>query len=76
MRKNPAEFALNSHAVVELGRLLRLHIRWEERVLFEAAQRVAGEALDRLADESVAIELARPGSRAFARPTWAQRAAR
>jgi hypothetical protein len=65
-------FAAQPGVCKELGRLLRLHVRWEERVLFEVVQRAAGVALDELSEASGEIERARPGSRAFGRPAWAR----
>lgn len=49
------------------GVLLHDHIRWEERVYFEAVQRERPEALASLAEDAARIERERPGSRARTR---------
>lgn len=46
-----------------LGRLLHDHIRWEERVFFEAIQQERPEELARLLGEAESIERHRPGAR-------------
>ncbi len=47
-----------------MGALLHDHIRWEERVFFEAVQREHPEALAAMLDEAAQIEGRRPGARA------------
>jgi len=47
-----------------LGTLLHDHIRWEERVLFEAVQHDHPGALDSIVPEAARIERQRPGARA------------
>ncbi|MCZ7633714.1 MAG: hemerythrin domain-containing protein [Phycisphaerales bacterium] len=49
--------------LARLGSLLHDHIRWEERVLFEAIQRDHPQALTSLLGEAVEIERVRPGAR-------------
>jgi hypothetical protein len=59
-----ASFKEDREAIRRLGNLLHDHIRWEERVLFEAVQRDHPEALAALMQDAVQIEAERPGSRA------------
>lgn len=47
----------------ETAALLERHIRWEERELFPAAERVGGDTLDGLHHEAERIEHSRPGAR-------------
>jgi hemerythrin-like domain-containing protein len=56
--------AQDAKAVRRLGVLLHDHIRWEERVLFEAIQRDHPAELASIVHEALAIEDRRPGSRA------------
>jgi hemerythrin-like domain-containing protein len=56
--------------VGQFGILLRDHIRWEERQLFEAVQRTASQPqMAAIAQETQQIEAARPGSRRRGAPT-------
>jgi hypothetical protein len=62
--QDPGAFARDPGGVRRLGSLLHDHIRWEERVLFEAVQRDHPEALAALTPAADLMEHARPGSRA------------
>lgn len=62
--RDPESAASDSELVREVGVQLHDHIRWEERVLFEAVQHDHPEALAALTSEAAIIEKQRPGSRA------------
>jgi quercetin dioxygenase-like cupin family protein len=66
--RNPDTIAADREVIRTLGTRLHDHIRWEERVYFEAVQRDHPEALTLLAHESAAIENRRPGARARVNP--------
>ncbi len=63
-RSEPAEIAADPAALRRLGTLLHDHIRWEERVFFEAVQREHPDALASLLGAAGEIERDRPGARA------------
>lgn len=62
-RIDPAAAGADPEFLARLGSLLHDHIRWEERVLFEAIQRDHPDALAAMLDHANEIERARPGSR-------------
>jgi hypothetical protein len=64
---NAEDTAADPQAVQRLGQLLHDHIRWEERVLFEAVQRDFPEVLASLLGDAGRMERERPGSRARTR---------
>lgn len=61
---DPDSVARDPDLLRRLGTLLHDHIRWEERVLFEAIQRDHPVPLAGLEAEAARIEERRPGSRA------------
>lgn len=61
---DPDSVARDPDLLRRLGTLLHDHIRWEERVLFEAIQRDHPALLSALESEAARIEEHRPGSRA------------
>lgn len=62
--ESDARAACEPATLIELGRLLHDHIRWEERVLFEAIQAEHPAALAQLEPQSADIESRRPGAKA------------
>ena len=66
----PRAAAEDADFVRRLGSMLHDHIRWEERIFFEAVQREQPEALDRLTRAASQIEVNRPASRARTRLEW------
>ena len=63
-QRDPVASANNPDMMQRLGSLLHDHIRWEERIYFEAIQREHAQALASMLHESDAIEQRRPRSRA------------
>jgi len=72
---HPSAVANEPGTPATIGRLLREHIRWEERDLFESIQREHPGALQELMGESSLIEQARPASQARLRLDWNPHAA-
>ncbi|MDP1662363.1 MAG: hemerythrin domain-containing protein [Phycisphaerales bacterium] len=66
----PERVSMEPGTVESLGRLLRDHIRWEERVLFEYVQRDHPGAVDALCGCAHQIERERPASRPRYRLDW------
>jgi hypothetical protein len=62
--RQDSSFCADPAGLLRLGTLLQDHIRWEERMFFEAVQRDDPRALDSLSAEAAKIEAERPGSRA------------
>lgn len=63
LEREPGRIAAEPQVIDRLGTILDAHIRWEERVFFEAVQRTHPEALARLVPEAGRIEDSRPGAR-------------
>lgn len=63
----PDAVAADAGLVRRIGELLHDHIRWEERVYFEAVQREHPDALAAMLGEAEQIEHRRPASRARVR---------
>jgi hemerythrin-like domain-containing protein len=69
-QREPVRVAAEPGTVRQLGLLLRDHIRWEERVLFQSVQRKHPTAVDALTEQARLIEQKRPASRARHRLIW------
>lgn len=63
-RIDPVGAGADAALLERLGTLLHDHIRWEERVLFEAIQRDHPESLAAMLHHADEIERVRPGARA------------
>lgn len=61
--REPDRVASEPDTMRRLSTLLRDHIRWEERVFFEAIQREHPDALESMLHAADEIESRRPGSR-------------